>query len=113
MKAWNTVEIEIAAVNPVRNDEVPSDSESSIPREIVENYDFSIYEEGETKYRPAPKLGGNQHMGCFGIIFMYFVHKNQEKARKNHKSLISRNKQFKKEIGKSVRFRGRTFLNMY
>ena len=97
------VEIEVETVYPVRGDEMASDSDDPHPREIIENYDFSIYEEGETKYRAAPKLGANQHLGCFGLIFMYFVHKNQEKARKNHKSLISRNQQFRKEIGKSVR----------
>ena len=53
-------------------------------------YDFSIYEEGDTKYssnfRNAPK------MGCFGFIVMYMVNRNQRRARLNQKSLISRNR---------------------
>ena len=66
-------------------------------------YDFSIYEEGETKYSDhfGPKPG---HLGCFGLILMYFVNKKQEQIRKNQKSLISRNRGFGKGLKKSVRF---------
>ena len=31
------------------------------PKEIREDYDFSIYEEGETKFQPTPVLGDKHH----------------------------------------------------
>ena len=66
------------------------------------NYDFSVYEEGETKFKPSPVMGGKD-LGCFGPILMYFVHKNNEKTRRNQKSFISRNQQIRKELSKSVK----------
>ena len=71
-------------------------------KEILENYDFSIYEDEDTKFKSTPVLG-DKHFGCFGLILMYLVHKNQEKTRRNQKSFISRNQQFRKELSKSVR----------
>ena len=79
------VDIDIALHDPA-GEEVADDT-----------YDFSIYEEGDTKFKR------DKHFGCFGLIFMYFVHKNQEKNRRNQKSFISRNQQFRKELSKSVR----------
>eukprot|EP00092_Neocalanus_flemingeri_P019327 GFUD01020933.1.p1 GENE.GFUD01020933.1~~GFUD01020933.1.p1 ORF type:complete len:242 (+),score=59.64 GFUD01020933.1:39-764(+) len=58
-------------------------------------------EEEETRY--SDKFGTTAKLGCFGSIVMYFVSKKQEKVRKNHKSLITRNQGFKKELNKSVR----------
>ena len=78
------------------------DPAGDLPQDIRENYDFSIYEEGDTKFKSTPVLGG-KHLGCFGLILMYVVHKNQEKARRNQKSFISRNQQFRKGLSKSVR----------
>ena len=66
------------------------------------DYDFSVYEEGETKFKPSRVMGG-KHLGCFEPILMYFVHKNNEKTRRNQKSFISRNQQFRKELSKSVK----------
>jgi len=57
-------------------------------------YDFSIYEEGHTKYSSnfgAPPPGPGQ-LGCFGFIVMYMVNRNHSRARQDKKSLISRNK---------------------
>ena len=88
------VDIDIARHDPA-GDGSAEDTESL--EEIKENYDFSIYEEGDTKFK------GDKHFGCFGLILMYFVHKNQEKKRRNQKSFISRNQQFRKELSKSVR----------
>ena len=96
------VDIEVVRVDPVQ--EVGAVTEKEPSAEIFEKYDFSIYEEGETKFKAASNFGGKQHFGCFGLILMYFVHKNQEKTRKNQRSLISRNQNFRKEIGKSVRY---------
>lgn len=76
--------------------------EKSKHDEEQEIFDFSVYEEGQTKY--SDNFGSKPgQLGCFGLILMYFVHKNQEKARKNHKSLISRNRGFKTGIKRSVR----------
>ena len=99
------VDIEVLGEDPVQCDdqEGGDDNDQEPADEFVEHYDFSIYEEGETKFQASSGFGGKQHFGCFGPILMYFVHKNQEKARRNHRSLISRNQNFRKEIGKSVR----------
>ena len=65
--------------------------------------DFSLYDEGETKYKENIAPGGGD-VGCFGMIVMFFVNKKVEKINKNRKSLISRNRGFKTELKKSVRF---------
>ena len=91
------VEIDESHHDP--GDDVADGTEPS--KEIGDNYDFSVYEEGETKFKPT-KLG-DKHFGCFGLILMYFVHKNQEKTRRNKKSFISRNQQFRKEFSRSVK----------
>ena len=83
-------------------DNVADADKTEQPKEIKDNYDFSVYEEGDTKYQPTPVLGG-KHFGCFGLILMYFVHKNNEKTRRYKMSFISRNQQFKKELSKSVK----------
>ena len=103
------VEIDVARHEPA-GEEVAEETQS--PEEIRENYDFSLYEEGETKFKPTPVLGG-KHFGCFGMILMYFVQKNNEKTQRNKKSFISRNQQFRKELGKSLKkMRDRTVSMM-
>merc|ERR1719341_1682194 len=57
----------------------------------------------ETKYTDKFGAAPGQHIGCFGSIVMYFVNKKQQKARKNHKSLISRNQKVKRGFNRSVR----------
>ena len=78
------------------------DFEKSKNNEEAVVFDFSVYEEGQTKYSDNFDAKPGQ-LGCFGLILMYFVHKNHEKARKNHRSLISRNRGFKTGIKRSVR----------
>ena len=63
---------------------------------------YKIPDEGETKFRGGFRPGGS--VGCFGMIVMFFVNKKVEKISKNRKSLISRNRGFKSELRKSVRY---------
>ena len=70
--------------------------------ENLNDFDYSIYDEGETKYKENFGPGGGD-VGCFGMIVMFFVSKKVEKINKNRKSLISRNRGFKTELKKSVR----------
>ena len=57
------------------------DFEKSKNSEEGEIFDFSLYDEGQTRYSDnfGPKTG---HLGCFGLILMYFVYKNQEKVNR-------------------------------
>ena len=63
---------------------------------------YKIPDEGDTKFRGGFRPGGS--VGCFGMIVMFFVNKKVEKINKNRKSLISRNRGFKSELRKSVRY---------
>ena len=93
------VDIEVVRDAPVHDTVETGHNDNE--KEMDGAFDFSVYEEGETKFKTTSNFGGN--FGCFGLILMYFVHKNQEKTRKNHKSLISRNQNYRKEFGNSVR----------
>ena len=62
------VDIEVLGEDPVQCDdqEVGDDNDQEPADEFVEHYDFSIYDEGETKFQASSGFEGNNILGVLG-----------------------------------------------